>query len=60
MDIDWSILLSVIIIICATIGLVAGKLDAKDFITCIGLVLSFLSGQAIERYRLGRRLSKNE
>jgi len=60
MDIDWSILLSVIIIICATVGLVSGKLDAKDFITCIGLVLSFLSGQAIERYRLGRRLSKNE
>jgi hypothetical protein len=32
-----------------------GRLDPKDFITCVGLVLSFLSGKTIgEREALRR------
>ena len=54
-EVDWSILMGAVIMVCAAAGLIAGKLDAKDFIYIVGLVLSFLSGQAIERYRLRRK-----
>ena len=33
--------------VCAAVGLGIGRLDPKDFITCVGLVLSFLSGKAV-------------
>ncbi|MEM2474803.1 MAG: hypothetical protein QW407_02665 [Thermofilaceae archaeon] len=46
-EVNWSVLLCTIIVVCASIGLITGKLDAKDFISCIGLVLSFLSGGVI-------------
>jgi len=55
MDVDWSIAIGIVIVACATIGLATGRLDAKDFITCIGLVLSFLSGKTVG-YRIGRRV----
>jgi multisubunit Na+/H+ antiporter MnhF subunit len=54
MEINWIYLIGIAIVICATIGLVAGKLDAKDFIYIIGLVLSFLSGSMIEKYKMKR------
>jgi hypothetical protein len=47
MWVDWHVAIGSVIILCATVGLVAGKLDAKDFLACVGLVLSFLSGKAI-------------
>jgi hypothetical protein len=47
MEVSWIYLIGIAIVICATIGLVAGKLDAKDFIYIVGLVLSFLSGGVI-------------
>lgn len=47
MEIDWSILVGSVIVVCATVGLVLSCLDAKDFITCVSLVLSFLSGKAV-------------
>jgi type IV secretory pathway VirB2 component (pilin) len=56
MEISWIYLIGIAIVICATIGLVAGKLDAKDFIYIIGLVLSFLSGSMIEKYKMKRGL----
>jgi len=59
MSVDWSILISIVVVVCATVGLIAGRLDAKDFITCVGLVLSFLSGKAVG-YRMGRRLRMGE
>jgi len=43
--VDWYIMVCSVIVVCATAGLVAGKIDAKDFVTCVGLVLSFLSGR---------------
>jgi len=47
MLVDAYVLIGAVIVICATIGLVAGKLDAKDYIAVIGLVLSFLSGKIV-------------
>jgi len=47
-------LLCAIIVVCALVGLVLGKLDAKDFIACVGIVLSFLSGGVVG-YVYGRR-----
>lgn len=53
MRLDWSVIIGSVIIVSALIGLVFGKIDAKDFITCVGLVLSFLSGKSVG-YRMGR------
>ena len=52
MEVNWSMLIGIVIVVCAAVSLVAGKLDAKDFIYIIGLVLSFLSGQAIEKFKV--------
>ncbi|MEM4500573.1 MAG: hypothetical protein QW512_00385 [Thermofilaceae archaeon] len=53
-EINWSVLLCAIIVVCASVGLITGRLDDKDFISCIGLVLSFLSGGVIG-YAYARR-----
>jgi len=53
-EINWNVLLCAIIVVCALVGLVLGKLDAKDFIACVGIVLSFLSGGVVG-YVYGRR-----
>jgi len=54
---NWSVLIGIVIVVCATVGLVSGRLDAKDFVTCVACVLSFLSGGAVAiGYRMaGRR-----
>lgn len=53
MDVDWSVLIACVVVVCSLVGLVFGRLDAKDFITCVGLALSFLAGKQVG-VRLGR------
>jgi hypothetical protein len=55
MELSWSYLIGIVIVVCAAVGLGMGRLDPKDFITCVGLVLSFLSGKTVgEREALRR------
>ena len=54
---DLKYILAIAIIVVAGVALCLGRIDAKDFISIVGIVISYLSGY-YAGYRLGRK--KNE
>lgn len=53
-EVQWDVVLACVIVVAAAAGLIKGSLTAKDFITIIGMVLSFLAGKKVG-YNLAMR-----
>ena len=59
MGVEWSYAAGVVIVACACIALVLGRLEPKDFITCVGIVVSFWAGRAVGVVeRLAKRMGE--
>ena len=55
MDLDNWFVIACVIVVIAGVALVVGKLDAKDFIAVINLVIGFLTGRKVG-IEVGKRL----
>jgi len=55
MDLDNWFVIACVIVVIAGVALVVGKLDAKDFIAVINLVIGFLTGRKVG-IEMGKRV----
>ena len=55
MELDSWFVIACVIVVIAGVALVVGKLDAKDFIAVINLVIGFLTGRKVG-IEMGKRV----
>lgn len=55
MELDNWFVIACVIVVIAGVALVVGKLDAKDFIAVINLVIGFLTGRKVG-IEMGKRV----
>jgi len=54
-EFKWEFVLAIIVVLCATAGLVSTNLTQENFVYVLGLVFSFLGGVGYGAYRVMRR-----
>jgi type IV secretory pathway VirB2 component (pilin) len=50
-ELKWEYVLAIAVILVAGVNLALGRMDAKDFISVVGIVIGFLGGAAYGVYK---------
>jgi drug/metabolite transporter (DMT)-like permease len=50
-ELRWEYVLAIVVVVVAGVCLALGRMDAKDFISVVGIVIGFLGGAVYGMYR---------